>query len=176
MYARSRRPPVAALLALLALGLLAAPAPAAPPRALRDWPLTARGDRDVNVRAVQLLLLARGYPLPADGVFGGTTEATLRRSQRAHRLVAGGQMNSATWESLIVPLHQGSRSPAVKAAQVELRDEGYAVAVDGVFGPQMRDAVRKFQARTGHTADGIVGRYTWYELVGGNDPPGPGND
>ena len=78
-------------------------------------------------------------------------------------------MNNATWEGLLVPLRPGSRGPAVKAAQVELRDEGYGVALDGVFGPQMTATVRKLQARTGHTADGAVGRYTWYELVGGND-------
>jgi len=173
MHAFSRRPPVAAL---LTLGLFAAPALAAPPAPLRAWPLSARGDRDVNVRAVQFLLGAHGYPLPADGVFGPATEKALQRFQRAHRLIAGGGMNNATWEGLLVPLRLGSRGPAVEAAQVELRDEGYAVTVDGVFGPRMRDAVRKFQARTGHTADGVVGRYTWYELVGGNDPPAPDND
>lgn len=161
--------------ALIALGLLAtltlSPvillAQAAP---LRTWPVTTRGDEGANVRALQYLLLAHGYSLPIDGIFGRTTEKALRQFQRAHRLVAGGQTNNPTWESLLVPLRQGSKGPAVKAAQIELRNEGYAVAVDSVFGPHMKDAVQKLQSRTGHTADGIVGRYTWYELVGGNGP------
>lgn len=166
MRARSTRSPLAALIAFGLLATLALSVPAAP---LREWPVEGRGDQDVNVRAVQYLLLAHGCPLPVDGVFGRATEKVLRQFQGAHRLVASGKTNNATWESLLVPLHQGSHGPAVKVAQVELRNEGHGVAVDGVFGPRMSDAVKKLQSRTGHTADGIVGRNTWYELVGGND-------
>ena len=167
MRARFPRLPLVALIACGLLATLALSALAAP---LRDWPVSGRGDQDVNVCAVQYLLLAHGYTLPVDGVFGRATEEALRQFQGAHRLVASGKTNNAIWESLLVPLRQGSHGPAVKAAQVELRNEGYGVAVDGVFGPQMKDAVRKLQSRTGHTADGIVGRNTWYELVGGNEP------
>lgn len=159
--------------ALTALGLLTAPPLAAQAAPLRDWPVSARGDHEVNVTAIQYLLRAHGYSLPVDSVFGRTTEKVLRQFQRTQHLVADGQTNNPTWESLLVPLRQGSHGPAVKAAQVELRNEGYGVAVDGVFGPQMKDAVRKLQSRTGHTADGIIGRNTWYELVGGNDPAHP---
>lgn len=174
MCARFPRMPLAALIVFGLIGPPALPAPAAPfdhsaqGLPMHNWPTSARGDRDANVRAVQYLLLAHGYPLSVDGVFGRTTEKALRRFQRAHRLVGSGGMNNPTWESLIVPLRQGSKGPAVKAAQVELRQEGYAVTVDGVFGPRMKDAVLKLQSRTGHTADGIVGRRTWYELVGEN--------
>jgi len=170
MRARFPRMPLAALTVFGLLGPLTSSVQAAP---LREWPVSARGDQDVNVRAIQYLLLAHGYALPIDGVFGRTTEKALRQFQSAHRLVASGKTNNATWESLVVPLHQGSKGPAVKAAQVELRNEGYGVAVDGIFGPQMRAVVQKLQSRTGHTADSIVGRNTWYELVGGNDPVHP---
>ncbi len=168
MRARFPQTPLAAL---VAFGLLTAPPLAAQAAPLRAWPVSARGDRDVNARAVQYLLLAHGFPLSADGVFGRATEQALRQFQAAHRLVASGKTNDATWEGLLVPVRLGSHGPAVKAAQVELRNDGYGVAVDGVFGPRMKDAVRKLQARTGHTADGIVGRSTWFELVGGNEPP-----
>lgn len=134
-----------ALSAALSFSVQAAPAANA---ALREWPTSSRGDRDVNVRAIQYL--------------------------RAHHLIAGGEMNDPTWEALVVPLRQGSQGPAVKAAQIELRAEGYAVTVDGRLGPQMKAAVQKLQSRTEHTADGIVGRYTWYELVGGNGSPEAG--
>lgn len=172
MRVRFPRIPLAAFVTCGLFGLLTLAAPAAP---LQEWPVLARGDRDVNVRTVQYLLLAHGYPLAVDGIFGRTTEAALRRFQRAHRLVAGGAMNDPTWESLLVPLRQGSRGPAVKAAQIELRQEGYGVAVDGLFGPRMKDAVRKLQGRAGKSADGIVGRRTWYEMVGDNSP-GSGDD
>ena len=167
MCARFPRMPLAALVSLGLFAAFTLPAPAAP---LRDWPVSARGDKNTNVTAIQYLLRAHGGSLPVDGVFGRATEKALRQFQGAHRLVASGKTNDATWETLLVSVRLGSRGPAVKAVQVELRDEGYGVAVDGVFGPRMKDAVRKLQARAGQTADGIVGRNTWYELVGGNEP------
>ena len=54
------------------------------------------------------------------------------------------------------------------------RRTGDAVAVDGVFGPQMKAVTKTYQSRTGHTADGVIGRNTWYELLGGS--PDAGND
>lgn len=139
---------------------------------LRNWPPAVRGDKDANVRAVQLLLTAHGYKVSADGTFGAATQKALRQFQAAHRLVASGETNNPTWEALIVTVHQGSAGPAVRAAQYELRQEGYAVATDGIFDAQMKTAVQKFQKQTGHTADGVIGRKTWYELAGGDDSPG----
>ena len=155
-----------AALSLTCLGAQAAP--------LRDWPVVNRDAPAANVRAVQYLLGAHGCPVMPDGVFGRATEKALQKFQRASRLVATGQTNDPTWEALIMPLHAGSRGPAVKAAQIELRNEGYAVAVDGAFRSQMKGVTKTFQARTGHTADGVIGRNTWYELVGGS--PDAGND
>ena len=139
---------------------------------LRNWPSITRGDEGANVRAIQLLLTAHGDKVAADGVFGVATQKALRQFQSAHRLVASGETNNPTWEALIVTAHQGSAGPAVRAAQYELRQQGYAVAADSVFGAQMKTAVQTFQKQTGHTADGVVGRKTWYELVGGDDSPG----
>ena len=97
----------------------------------------------------------------------------MKQFQQAHRLVAGGETNAPTWEALIPALHQGSKGPAVRAAQIELRAAGYAVVTDGVFGPRMNAAVQRYQTQTGHTPDGVIGRNTWYELLGGFEP---GND
>ncbi len=139
---------------------------------LRNWPVIMRGANDAPVRAVQLLLKAHGYSLAADGKFGQATQTALRRFQAAHGLVATGGTNNPTWEALIVPIHQGSTGPAVQAAQCDLRNAGYGVAISGVFDSRMKFAVQKFQKQTGHTPDGVIGRKTWYELVGGDDAVG----
>lgn len=139
---------------------------------LRDWPLVSKSAKDANVRAVQLLLAVHGYKISPDGLFGAATQKVLRQFQSAHNLVATGETNNPTWEALIVTVQQNDRGPAVRAAQYELRNEGYGVAANGVFGAQTKASVQEFQKQTGHTADGAIGRRTWYELVGGDSSPG----
>ena len=142
---------------------------------LRHWPIVERGEQDVqeeqnvSVHELQLLLAAHGEKIPADGLFGKTTQKALSRFQQRHRLAATGKTNNPTWEALIMPVHQGSTGPAVKAVQLQLRAEGYAVPANGIFDARMKAAVRQFQQHTGHTADGVVGRNTWYELLGGTE-------
>lgn len=70
------------------------------------------------------------------------------------------------------PLQSGSRGPNVVRIQVILNriGENYPAIpaispVDGIFGPQTRRAVEAFQRIFGLTADGIVGKATWYQLV-----------
>ena len=70
------------------------------------------------------------------------------------------------------PLRLGSSGPEVEVIQAELNriSQNYPAIpkitpVDGVFGPQTEQAVRRFQEIFGLTPDGIVGRATWYKLV-----------
>ncbi len=155
-----------ACVSCLSFALIASPLRAAP---VRDWPSYRRAEAnetaDQTVRAIQYLLRARGYSVATDGLFGKSTDAAVRRFQRSHHLIADGTLRPPTWEALVVRVAPGASGPAVSAAQVQLRVAGYAVPVDGRFGPQMKAAVRKFQARTGHSADGIIGLNTWSELM-----------
>lgn len=150
----------------LCLALVASPLRAAP---ARDWPYESQSGTnaraDETVRAVQYLLRARGYPVAADGLFGKSTDAAVRRFQRSHHLIADGTLRPPTWEALVVRVVPGASGPDVSAAQVRLHVAGYAVPVDGRFGPQMKAVVRKFQAQTGHSVDGIIGLNTWSELM-----------
>ncbi|MBW3592629.1 MAG: peptidoglycan-binding protein, partial [Actinobacteria bacterium] len=52
-------------------------------------------------------------------------------------------------------LRSGSRGPDVASVQRKLR-----IPADGIFGPQTRRAVKRFQARHGLAVDGIVGPKT----------------
>lgn len=59
----------------------------------------------------------------------------------------------------------GNRGPNVYAIQSLLRERGYSIAVDGIFGNATAAAVRQFQDAQGLSADGIVGPLTWSRLV-----------
>lgn len=56
-------------------------------------------------------------------------------------------------------------SDDVPRLQEALRQKGFTVAVDRVFGQETEAAVRQFQANRGLTVDGIVGPATWTQLT-----------
>lgn len=62
-------------------------------------------------------------------------------------------------------LRRGSRGEAVRALQRDLAALGYALAVDGAFGPETAGAVRRFQADRGLADDGIAGPRTLEAIV-----------
>ena len=70
------------------------------------------------------------------------------------------------------PQRRGAAGPDVVVVQTELNRIGQNYPaipkiqpVDGVFGQQTEEAVRRFQEIFGLTADGVVGKATWYRLV-----------
>ncbi len=58
------------------------------------------------------------------------------------------------------------------AAQIRLEEAGFAVPPTGRFDSSMKTAVLKYQAQNGHTADGIIGSYTWNTLLEGQGDDG----
>jgi hypothetical protein len=68
-------------------------------------------------------------------------------------------------------LRRGDKNDAVKAMQERLNDAGYAIAVDGDFGPATEDAVKKFQQSKDLSVDGICGPVTWGALPALHTPP-----
>lgn len=66
-------------------------------------------------------------------------------------------------------LKQGAKGAEVKEVQRRLKQWGYySGAVDGIYGAQTVEAVKKFQRKNGLTVDGIAGKAT-YEALGMND-------
>jgi len=62
-------------------------------------------------------------------------------------------------------LYWGSTGPSVSKVQSKLKDWGYYNGpVDGNYGGATFNAVKKFQAKNGLTADGVVGPSTWAAL------------
>lgn len=72
-------------------------------------------------------------------------------------------------------LRIGDRLPTVAAVQILVNRkmrQGTYIAVDGIYGPKTREAVRNFQRLTpGLAKDGIVGENTWGALTKGNRLP-----
>jgi peptidoglycan hydrolase-like protein with peptidoglycan-binding domain len=131
----------------------------------RQWPIQKEGSTGEAVRTVQYLLRARGASLAVDGIFGPRTEAAVRSFQQSHGLVVDGVVGNATWMALLITVQSGSRGDAVRAAQSQLVEGGFALQVDGIFGPRTAQAVRSFQQRHRLAVDGIVGVSTWFALV-----------
>jgi peptidoglycan hydrolase-like protein with peptidoglycan-binding domain len=131
------------------------------------WPIVKRGNTGEDVRTVQYLLLERGQQVDVDGEFGAMTEERVRAFQSGAGLSADGEVGPQTWPALVVQVAQGSTGNAVKAVQGQLLylRPGHGV-VDGIFGSDTDDAVRRFQLKEGLAVDGIVGPHTWETLVG----------
>jgi peptidoglycan hydrolase-like protein with peptidoglycan-binding domain len=59
----------------------------------------------------------------------------------------------------------GEKSESEVKLQTSLNLQGESVMIDGIFGPQTEDALKRYQAKSGLVADGIVGPLTWAKLV-----------
>lgn len=132
------------------------------------------GSTGAQVKAVQTLLNAQGYPAgEADGSFGPATQSAVTAFQSAHALDADGVVGARTWTALLSAgptpaLAEGASGDDVKRLQRALTAAlGSTVGVDGSFGPGTATAVRGYQTGRGLTADGIVGTDTWTALQAG---------
>ncbi len=159
------------------------------------------GDFGVAVRELQYLLdfiAIFNDNLPSvtiDGVFGKSTEESVRNFQRAYGIEVTGEVTPADWDVISsayrgilnvipegflppsvalypgFPLRVGSEGEDVRYIQEYLNyiSETYSdiprVAPDGDFGSETENAVRRYQEIFGLTPSGIVGSVTWNSIV-----------
>jgi len=146
----------------------AVPVSAAAPR----FPNQSLGNRGVDVKAVQGMLIARGAPIRVDGIFGATTDAALRTFQGPRGLSVNGQADEATWAALLIRVESGSTGEPVKALQRQLNEKRRAgLVVDGIFGASTRAALVAFQRHEGLAPTGIAGPLTWRYLISAFERP-----
>ncbi|WP_235991793.1 peptidoglycan-binding domain-containing protein [Metabacillus schmidteae] len=133
------------------------------------------------VRDIQNQLIKAGYRLPrygADGVFGEETENAVMRFQRNYNLAVDGLVGSVTLSKLQqvnqqrvsapdfpLPngvLRRGDQGESVRQLQRALKQINFNPGtVDGIYGPQTEDAVRRFQSMYAALGDdGIYGPNT----------------
>ncbi len=73
----------------------------------------------------------------------------------------GGTPPPSSWSVV----RKGDSGYRVSAVQHLLRQRGYSLSADGIFGTGTESTVKSFQSSRGLTADGIVGTNTWNALI-----------
>jgi peptidoglycan hydrolase-like protein with peptidoglycan-binding domain len=117
-----------------------------------------------------------GGPSDVDGIFGPSTERSVRDFQQGNGLAVDGIVGPQTWSAMLaqhaIPptLGMGSTGHVVQNLQTFLNEAsppaGPALAVDGHYGPRTQQAVEVYQAAHALSADGIVGLKTWVIHIG----------
>ena len=118
-------------------------------------------DRAERVKALQRQLSWLGFePGPADGHYGSLTTGAVKRFQEAHDLPVDGIVDRTTADMLRANVAQrpsSDRIDRVKALQRQLQWLGLEPGpIDGRYGPQTTEAVRRFQETHDLRVDGIV--------------------
>ncbi|WP_243867238.1 peptidoglycan recognition protein family protein [Actinophytocola oryzae] len=114
------------------------------PEATRSWPLLKTGARNEKVQALQHLLRAHGFELQADGTFGASTFAAVRRLAEANGVTcqpcyAGRSVDESgfagvtTWPLLVRTVRAGDTGEVARAAQVLIAARGLRFAPDRVI-------------------------------------------
>jgi len=125
--------------------------------------------------------------LNVDGVYGQLTRSTVMQYQGFSGLQVDGIIGKTTWDSIVedynslpvtpsdqypgTVLRPGSSGAAVRNMQLKLNRVSPVYTainyqtVDGQYGTNMTNAVRRFQAQFGLKADGVIGPQTWDRIV-----------
>ena len=139
-------------------------------RVLKLRPILMNGD---DVTEAQQLLIYYGYNLIANGIFDVRTDAMVRSFQASKMLEVDGIIGKITWSELTAKkrdrvLKQGDKGQDVVWIQKVLRKIGVVnwtdKDIDGIYGKNTLDAVKKFQGQNKLTTDGIIGPNTWKML------------
>jgi RHS repeat-associated protein len=148
-----------------------------------------RGDEGAYVQDLQSMLNDTGhFSLVEDGIFGPKTEGAVISFQKLAGIAVDGVAGKQTYSSLLTYgkssggsgsssgnekienwmgqlLRRGDSGPMVRDLQEMLTKAGYSPGtIDGVFGDNTYNAVRRFQEAKNLKVDGLAGRQTYSSL------------
>jgi len=126
---------------------------------------------DPGVAALQVGLHSRGlYRGPIDGITGPATQRAIRKLQKRARLEVDGVVGPKTRRALgrfarhrlgQRQLRLGNAGWDVASLQFRLAEHGFpSGSFDGIFGPHIHRALRRFQEWAGLKPDGVAGPAT----------------
>lgn len=119
--------------------------------------LTANGTRIRAVIAEKML----SYNKAAGKALAGLTR---RRQAEKELFLKGCDVATLKAAEQLPTLRKGNRGPSVLKLQEALKERGYSIRADGIFGDKTLEAVKAFQADNGLVVDGVVGAKTWSKL------------
>jgi peptidoglycan hydrolase-like protein with peptidoglycan-binding domain len=135
---------------------------------------------------LQIVLKNYGYyDFKVDGQFGSASESALKEFQYQNGLIVDGIIGKNTCSALFdtknvkikttnYPVHDSESSQrqteSLKISQQKLKELNlYTGSIDGIYGTNTINAIKKFQRKAGLTVDGILGPLTLAALEKGED-------
>ena len=131
------------------------------------------GDKGEAVKRLQRLL-----GIKVTGVYRRQTLAKVKDFKSQHGLYRSGIVTEAVWKLLTKPIlshtpsnnnHHPNKLPELKqgsrGSAVELLQRCLFIKVDGIFGPQVAKAVKRFKIRHGLYKSDFVNAYIWKLLL-----------
>jgi exopolysaccharide biosynthesis protein len=136
------------------------------------------GQVSKDVGELQKLLIKHGAKITADNSFGPATKKAVEDFQRANGLVVGSPVGDKMWGMLYAEPKKETAPPSpsrptlnyldknenVKLLQALLNKDGFALTVDGSFGPGTLAAVNSFQKRYSLPIKNMVDLTMWQKL------------
>jgi hypothetical protein len=154
------------------------PPPTWPPTAGNWGPDVGPGYYGDRVAVIECLLRQWGFwSGSCTPQYTSATGMAIMRFQNWRGISADGVVGPQTWPLLIIQVEYGSsKTWAITAAQSSLYwgfghfvgstwKSDYPVAIDGVFGLNMRGWVQEFQQNWGIPVDSVVGSPTWQTMI-----------